>query len=897
VNICFPSLSYPFNGEATSGVGSQVRLLAHALVESGHTVSVVDLAAAESTVASDDHGVDVYREPCGKFHWFFGKIPFIGKVCALALREIEYSIAVWRGVRKAQRRRRIDLIEGTETGMLLLALLWKKSPVIIRLHGEQYTFHKYTPGMRLSASVRLSRWIQRVALRRAKLLISPSYAHAREIRDELRGPLPPIVVVPNALGIEKGNGHRQTTKAPNVLYAGRIEQRKGIETLLNAAAQTREELPQSQFIFAGDFHSSVSPIEFQRLVRKHQLDEHVSLLGPVSWNVLRQLYKDATVAVLPSHYETFGLAALEPMAFGTPVVASASSALPEVVVDEENGKLVAPGDCGALARAMIEILSEPAARDRMGKAAVEHAALFDIRKLMPLNERVYQWCLCDSFSADDTHVFFSPHLDDAVLSCGGAIDSLVAEKKDVRVITIFAGEDDNPKSAFVRHLQRKWGGRADVAQLRRQEDERALQSLGVTNIEQWNYAEAVYRSKPDGEARCGTYEDLRTFESDDQQLAKTLTERILAMNFVSPKAVLYFPLALGQHIDHRILFDVGCELVAQGQPVRFYEDFPYAEKYDAEPYELNWMPRTVSIKVSKKAEAAFAYTTQLPGLGGSRSNLEKRLRAVGARVKSNGMTERYWERLPQSPGVNSQLESPIVPLRIHQVAPRFADFKNFLDTFRWHDLNEIMPVGEGNCLDLGCGNARHRSFIESQGYVWIGLDVNQGAADIAGDAASIPLAACSLSALVAWQVLEYAEQPQSVFAEAARVLGTGGIFCGSASFLEPVHGRTYYNISPLMLEKILNQNGFGDIEIKPGLNGLSLMLWTWLSRVGIPGAAQLAIPAAALAVVPLAGLLFFLSWLSRLMGFGTGHLMRWLTQVAPLEFAGHVMFCARKKPA
>ena len=894
MNICFPSLSYPVNGEATSGVGSQVRLLAHGLMGAGHTTSVVDLALDEPTVVTDDRGVEIYRERCTKVHWLVSKLPLIGKIFALPLREIEYSMAVWRGVRKAHRVRPIDLIEGTETGMLLLALLWAKSPFIIRLHGEQYTFHKYTPGMRLSAAVRLSRWIQRVALRRAKLLISPSYAHAREIRNELHRPHPPIVVVPNALGIEKSNGHLQTTNSPTVLYAGRIEQRKGIKTLLHAAAQTRDVLPQSQFIFAGGFHSSVSRADFELLVKQHELEEHVNLLGPVSWDVLSDLYRNATVAVLPSHYETFGMAALEPMAFGTPVVASASSALPEVIIHEENGTLVTPGDCGALAKAIIEMLSHPAARDRMGKAAIEHAALFDIKKLLPLNERVYECCLSESFGEGDAHVFFSPHLDDVVLSCGGAVDRLVSQQKGVHVITVFAGPTDKSGSAFVRHLHKKWSASEDVTHLRRHEDEQAFKSLGVANIEHWDYAEAPNRRAPDGQVLYATYEELRTMAPDDQQLVKDLTSRIRLLDVVTSDATLYFPLSLGQHIDHRILFEVGCQLSAQGKRVRFYEDFPYAENCDRDDDALNWMPRAVSIDLQKKLDAVLAYATQLPGLGGSRTNLEKRLRVFASRDQTGSPAEQFWERLTPSFS-GATLRAPNAPLRLRQVAPRFADFKKFVRTFGWHDLDEMLPVGDGSCLDVGCGNPRHRPLIERRGYEWIGLDRNGGAASVKCDAGAIPFASRSQTAVVAWQVLEYVERPEIVFAEVSRVLETGGVFCGSVSFLEPLHGQTFYNVSPLMLKKLLTQSGFADVEIKPGLNGFTLMLWTWLCRTRIPGADRLAIPAAFFALAPLSALLFFTSWLSRLVGFGSGHMMRWLSQAAPLEFAGHIMFSARKK--
>src|SRR5258706_8490960 len=444
MNICFPSLSYPMNGGATSGVGSQVRMLAHGLIDAGNSISIIELADSDQVIVKDDRGAEVHRVRAGNLHWFVGKLPLAGKVLAWPMREIESSTAVWRGVRRANKLRKLDLIEGTETGMLLVAMFSRKVPVVIRLHGEQYTFHKYTPGMRLTLGVRLSRVLQRIALRRAKLLISPSFAHAREIQKELGKVHPPIVVVPNGLNVRNIERDLEIQRSPQtILYVGRIERRKGISTLLQAASQTRKSFPQSHFVFAGDFHSSLSESEFRSLVHQQGLDSHVEMLRAVGWKVLSDWYQRSTVSVLPSHYETFGLAALEPMAFGTPVIATSGGALSEVVESEVSGKLVAAGDAGALARALNELLTNVDSRERMGKAAVERAATFDIRRLLPLNARLFEWCRKEAWSAAPSHLFFSPHLDDAVLSCGGMIHSLISQNKSVHLTTVFAGGSDN----------------------------------------------------------------------------------------------------------------------------------------------------------------------------------------------------------------------------------------------------------------------------------------------------------------------------------------------------------------------------------------------------------------------------------------------------------------------
>src|SRR6267142_5698998 len=901
MNICFPSLSYPMNGGATSGVGSQVRMLAHGLIEAGNSISVVDLADSDQVMVKDDRGAEVHRMRQGNLHWFAGKLPFVGKILALPIREIEYSIAVWRGVRRAHQLRKLDLVEGTETGMLLVAMFSRNVPVIIRLHGEQYTFHKYTPGLRLTLGVRLSRVLQRIALRRAKLLISPSFAHAREIQRELGKSHPPIVVVPNGLSVQSVERDLEVQRSPQtVIYVGRIERLKGMSTLLQAASKTRESFPQTHFVFAGGFHSSLSEVEFRSLVHQHGLDSHVELLGAVGWKVLSDWYQRSTVSVLPSHYETFGVAALEPMAFGTPVIATSGGALSEVVESEVSGKLVAAGDARALAGALTELLTNVDSREQMSKAALKRAAIFDIRRVLPLNGRPYDWCCESDWSAGSSHLFFSPHLDDAVLSCGGIIDSLVSQNKSVRVITVFAGDsDENHHSAFARHLHAKWGSTAHLFEQRRQEDTKALNELGVRNIERWSFLEAPYRRAAHGGYLYGSYDELRAQPApEDRSLKETITERILTVLQELPdSSVLYFPLSLGRHVDHQLLFAIGLQLSAAGKRVRFYEDYPYAEAYDLNHRELNWLPRTVSIAFKSKLKAASAYATQIPGLGGSVRNFEKRLRAFGAAVGERSISERYWEALtPVSANLNGKQTEVDCPLVEKEAICGFRDFKNFLRTFRWHGPEEVLPVGNGLCLDLGCGDGRHRSLIERKGYEWLGLDRAESATlSLQSDGTALPLKSQSMAALVAWQVFEYLDSPEAVMTEAARVLEPGGVFCGSVSFLEPVHGHTYFNLSPLILEKLLARHGFADIEIKPGLNGFALMLWTWLRRSRIPFADRLAIPAAFALLAPLSALMFFSSWLAQRLGLGSGHTMRWLSQTSLLEFAGHVMFTARRK--
>jgi SAM-dependent methyltransferase/LmbE family N-acetylglucosaminyl deacetylase len=505
-------------------------------------------------------------------------------------------------------------------------------------------------------------------------------------------------------------------------------------------------------------------------------------------------------------------------------------------------------------------------------------------------------------SEQGVHIFFSPHADDVVLSCGGAIHSLLSQGKPVEVIGVFAGiPREQSYSALARHLHAKWHLPVNPVEERWREDSAAMGELGITKYERWDFFEAPYRIGSPGYPLYAVNEQLVGSSSrEDRELRELVAQKICSHLDKLPEAsTLYFPLSLGDHVDHRMLFGIGLELCASGKRVRFYEDYPYAEKYRVNGAGGKWRAEVVPIAIDAKTRAACAYASQVRGLGGSPSALKRRLHSFGASVGGGRIGERYW-------GIEAKVAEEFIrtegqtahPLARKKVAPALRDFGKFLKTFRWHDLDEVLPVGDGPCLDVGCGSARHQSLVAGRGYTWLGIDHKSSRAEtICSDAAALPVMPRSIAAVIAWQVLEYVERPELVIAEAARVLEPGGVFCGSVSFLEPVHGRTCFNLSPLILERLLVRHGFADIEIKPGLNRFALMLWTWLRRTGIPFADSFAIPVMFAMLAPLAALIFSISWLRWRCGLGSNHEMRWLTQTAPLEFAGHVLFVARKGSA
>jgi glycosyltransferase involved in cell wall biosynthesis len=413
MNICFATLSYPLNGRATSGVGSQVQTIAHSLIDSGNTVSVLNLTTQRSRTEADERderGVEIYHVRSSNLHWFAGKLPLIGKSLALPVREIEYAVAVWRGVRRANSVRKLDLIEGCETAMLLVTLLSRKKPVIIRLHGEKYTFDKYTPRTALTAGVRLSRVLQRIALRRAAVLVSPSRAHAREIARELHRDERSIRIIPNTMNLIEPSVKSAATDRPTVLFAGRLESVKGIAMLLEAAALVVKQLPTTRFVLAGSSHPTLPQEELDALIGKYELENNVEQIGALTKSELNSWYGRASLCVVPSHYESFGLVALEAMAAGMAVVAMRVGGLPELIEDGMTGLLTAAGDTNALAAAVIRLLTDPARAAALGTAARERVRdnYLDSQNA-PLNLSLYrEFCAQSKSVAADSCVRPNP---------------------------------------------------------------------------------------------------------------------------------------------------------------------------------------------------------------------------------------------------------------------------------------------------------------------------------------------------------------------------------------------------------------------------------------------------------------------------------------------------------
>jgi len=211
------------------------------------------------------------------------------------------------------------------------------------------------------------------------------------------------------------------------------------------------------------------------------------------------------------------------------------------------------------------------------------------------------------------HLYLSPHLDDAVYSCGGLIAQQTVQGERVTVLTIYAGDPPaGGRSALAVELEERWGGSASPVAARREEDVQACTFLGASYAH-LEFPDAIYRHGPDGAPIYITEEALfgDVHESEEVLLRRIAQEIGRACAGVDRA---YCPLGVGGHVDHRLVRKAAETL---GRELWYYQEFPYAARDHPLPDDLGWLAgQQITVSLSDAAvdawvEAILCYRSQI----------------------------------------------------------------------------------------------------------------------------------------------------------------------------------------------------------------------------------------------------------------------------------------------
>jgi LmbE family N-acetylglucosaminyl deacetylase len=254
----------------------------------------------------------------------------------------------------------------------------------------------------------------------------------------------------------------------------------------------------------------------------------------------------------------------------------------------------------------------------------------------------------DEIAPDYEHVYLSPHLDDAVLSCGGTIAAHAESGARTLVVTLCTAV---PRAEQFGPLAEEFRGDWNLSQeqavtARLHEDREAMERVGSDSL--WaGLLDSIYRL-PHG---YDTREKLFGTPDPADPLYAQLREFLPALRERVPGALFYAPLGVGYHVDHQITFQVAREVF--GPALALYEDVYYV----LEPGQLErrldallasgvrLLASTIDITATlrRKIGAIDCYASQVPELFGGSERMAQSMTAYAERVRPEG--GRYGERV------------------------------------------------------------------------------------------------------------------------------------------------------------------------------------------------------------------------------------------------------------
>ncbi len=333
------------------GPASHAPEVAGWLRERGHQVEVVVTADAEP--AQDEYPV----------HWVARSLP-------PGVRHLAALRAIVRNARQS------DVIYSTGMfGRSSLGAFLARTPVVLKLTadpaferarrrgfvtGEVGDFQQGGGGHR-AAVLRAAR---NRAVGRAAHLVCPS-GFMRDLVISWGRPPEGVTLLPNPAPRASDAGTFEVGARPVLAFAGRLTAQKDLGRALDAM----RELTDARLLIAGD-----GP---ERARLEASAGDRVEFLGPLPRAQVLGLLRAADASILTSAWENFPHGVVESLAVGTPVIATRTGGVAEVVHDGVNGLLVEPGDTAAFIAAVRRYLDDPELRDRLRAAAVASVAEYD----------------------------------------------------------------------------------------------------------------------------------------------------------------------------------------------------------------------------------------------------------------------------------------------------------------------------------------------------------------------------------------------------------------------------------------------------------------------------------------------------------------------------------------
>jgi phosphatidylinositol alpha-mannosyltransferase len=360
------ALVSPYDFVYPGGVANHISCLEHQLTLMGHEVKVI--APASGPVSTFGDRFIRIGKPL--------PIPNSGSIVRISI-----SVRLASTIKAVFDRERFDILHLHEPFMPMLCSAMLRFSNTTNIG----TFHAFQRGLRYLShplsGYNIGRPISTIMLKR----------RARKLNGKIAVSKPAMIfaskyvpgdynIIPNGIDLS----HFSLDASPidefsdgklNILFVGRMEKRKGLNYLIEAYRQVKQEIPNSRLIIAGPGNRLRR--RHEKLVNRNGLKD-VVFTGYVPYDELPRYYKTADIFCSPATgRESFGISLLEAMAMGKPVVASNIDGYASLITNDVEGLLIPPKDIIALAQALISLMRDESLRQQIGSRARLTAEKYD----------------------------------------------------------------------------------------------------------------------------------------------------------------------------------------------------------------------------------------------------------------------------------------------------------------------------------------------------------------------------------------------------------------------------------------------------------------------------------------------------------------------------------------
>jgi glycosyltransferase involved in cell wall biosynthesis len=371
INILFICNEFP--PVRHGGIGIFVKTIAKALQQEGARVSILGY---NPDIQQDEiHQIDGVS-----VHWIRKRIAWVPGAIVQHIYDRYY---LTKRMRTLERELRPDIVESFDWSG---PLLWKPkyATLVVRMHGAN-SVHAYSNQRRIS---KFLFFFEKLQLLLADNLCAVSH-HIGKATSSCFSINRPYSVIHNPVDCEKFSPQAGSSRAEDVLlYVGRIHPKKGLTELMDVFNLVHAIAPQLKLRVVGE--GSPEYIEELKSILTESALKNVFFNGVVEHDQLPYIYNQATVTVMPSKVEAFGLTIIESMACGVAPIISDRTSGNELIADNESGWIINIDQPAEFQNRILHVFANPEQRARFGRNARERAvAFFSLDNIVTQNVMYY----------------------------------------------------------------------------------------------------------------------------------------------------------------------------------------------------------------------------------------------------------------------------------------------------------------------------------------------------------------------------------------------------------------------------------------------------------------------------------------------------------------------------